>query len=78
MADCSSEVRSIIARELGLDEKEVTTGALFGKDLGADSPDFLEIVVELEKHFDIAISDEEVEKLITVGLLIDHVNKKVA
>jgi len=67
-------VRSIVAKQLGLGEDEVNNESSFIDDLGADSLDTVELVMSLEEEFDIEISDDEAENILTVQAAIDHVN----
>ena len=67
MSDISSKVKSIIVDKLGVEEKEVTPTASFTNDLGADSLDTVELIMEFEKEFNIAIPDDQAEKIATVG-----------
>ena len=67
MSDIATRVKAIIVDKLGVDEKEVTPEASFTNDLGADSLDTVELIMEFEKEFNIAIPDEEAEKIGTVG-----------
>jgi acyl carrier protein len=67
MADIAAKVKQIIVDKLGVDESEVTDNASFTNDLGADSLDTVELIMEFEKEFDLAIPDEEAEKIETVG-----------
>ncbi len=67
MAEIAAKVKKIIVDKLGVDEAEVTNEASFTNDLGADSLDTVELIMEFEKEFDIAIPDEEAEKIETVG-----------
>jgi len=77
MADAiKDEVIKIIKENLGLDEKEITPNASFLNDLGADSLDTVELVMALEEKFDLEISDEEAEKITTVGEAIDYIKKR--
>ena len=64
MSDIANKVKSIIVDKLGVDEKEVTPTASFTNDLGADSLDTVELIMEFEKEFNIAIPDEQAEKII--------------
>ena len=64
----------MICEKLGVKESEITDEASFIKDLGADSVDLVELVMDIENKFGIAIPDHEVEKLTTIGSLIDYVN----
>lgn len=78
MSDIESRVKAIIVDKLNVDENEVTPNAEFSKDLGADSLDTVELIMEFEKEFDIQIPDEEAEKITTVGDAISYIenNKK--
>jgi len=78
MADNSEKVKDIIANELGLEREKLTDGASFIDDLGADSLDIVELVMEFEKEFNIEIPDEDAEKLRTVGDALAYLNGKVA
>ena len=63
----ATRVTSIITDKLGVEESQVTPEASFTNDLGADSLDTVELIMELEKEFDLSIPDEEAEKIVTVG-----------
>ena len=67
MSDISSRVKAIIVDKLGVDESEVTNDASFTNDLGADSLDTVELIMEFEKEFDIQIPDDKAEAIATVG-----------
>jgi acyl carrier protein len=67
MSDISTRVIAIIVDKLGVDESEVTPEASFTNDLGADSLDTVELIMEFEKEFNIAIPDDQAEKISTVG-----------
>ncbi|MDX8338520.1 acyl carrier protein [Draconibacterium sp. IB214405] len=73
MSDVAAKVKAIIVDKLGVDESEVTTEASFTNDLGADSLDTVELIMEFEKEFDLAIPDDEAEKISTVGEAIAHI-----
>jgi len=73
MSDISNKVKSIIVDKLGVDEKEVTPTASFTNGLGADSLDTVELIMEFEKEFNIAIPDEQAEKISTVGDAIAYI-----
>ncbi|MBA4239471.1 MAG: acyl carrier protein [Sphingobacteriaceae bacterium] len=73
MSDISSKVTSIIVDKLGVEEKEVTPAASFTNDLGADSLDTVELIMEFEKEFNIAIPDDQAEKIATVGDAISYI-----
>ena len=77
MSNIVERVRKIIVDKLGVDEREVTTKADFTQDLGADSLDTVELIMEFEKEFDITIPDEEAEKINTVGQAIDYLEDNV-
>ncbi len=73
MSDISTKVISIIVDKLGVEEKEVTPAASFTNDLGADSLDTVELIMEFEKEFNIAIPDDQAEKIATVGDAISYI-----
>ncbi|HMT54452.1 MAG: acyl carrier protein [Saprospiraceae bacterium] len=67
MSQIAEKVRKIIIDKLGVDESEVTNEASFTNDLGADSLDTVELIMEFEKEFDVSIPDDQAEKIQTVG-----------
>ena len=67
MSDVAEKVKAIIVDKLGVDESEVTNEANFTNDLGADSLDTVELIMEFEKEFDIQIPDDKAEAIATVG-----------
>ena len=67
MSDVAEKVKAIIVDKLGVDESEVTNDANFINDLGADSLDTVELIMEFEKEFDIQIPDDKAEAIATVG-----------
>ena len=73
MSDISSRVKAIIVDKLGVDENEVTPEASFTNDLGADSLDTVELIMEFEKEFNIAIPDDQAEKIGTVGQAVEYI-----
>jgi acyl carrier protein len=73
MSDIANKVKQIIVDKLGVDESEVTNEASFTNDLGADSLDTVELIMEFEKEFDISIPDEQAENIQTVGQAIEFV-----
>jgi acyl carrier protein len=75
MADITSRVKSIIVDKLGVEENEVTPEASFTDDLGADSLDTVELIMEFEKEFNISIPDEEAEDIATVGQAIKYLEE---
>ncbi|TSB46376.1 acyl carrier protein [Alkalicoccobacillus porphyridii] len=74
MADTLSRVTKIVVDRLDIEEAQVKPEASFKDDLGADSLDVVELVMELEDEFDIEISDEEAEKIATVGDVITYID----
>jgi acyl carrier protein len=75
MSDITAKVTSIIVDKLGVDESEITPSASFTNDLGADSLDTVELIMELEKEFDLAIPDDQAEKISTVGEAIKYIEE---
>jgi acyl carrier protein len=75
MSDISTRVKKIIVDKLGVDENEVTTEASFTNDLGADSLDTVELIMEFEKEFNISIPDEQAETITTVGQAITYLEE---
>ena len=73
MSDITSRVKAIIVDKLGVDENEVTPEASFTNDLGVDSLDIVELIMEFEKEFDLQIPDEEAENITTVGQVITYI-----
>ncbi|HET6558600.1 MAG TPA: acyl carrier protein [Prolixibacteraceae bacterium] len=77
MSDVAAKVKAIIVDKLGVDESEVTNEASFTNDLGADSLDTVELIMEFEKEFDLAIPDDQAEKISTVGEAIKHIEENL-
>ncbi len=77
MSDIAAKVKAIIVDKLGVDESEVTNEASFTNDLGADSLDTVELIMEFEKEFDLAIPDDQAEKISTVGEAVQHIEEAV-
>jgi acyl carrier protein len=77
MADFETRVKEIIVEQLGVDPAEVTAGASFVNDLGADSLDTVELVMAFEEEFGVEIPDDEAEKIQTVGNAVDYVKTHV-
>ena len=73
MSEVADKVKAIIVDKLGVDESEVTPQASFTNDLGADSLDTVELIMEFEKDFGITIPDDQAEKISTVGEAIAHI-----
>jgi acyl carrier protein len=78
MADIEKKVKEIIVSKLGVDEAQITLEASFTNDLGADSLDTVELVMEFEKAFNIQIPDEDAEKISTVGDAVNYLKSKVS
>lgn len=76
MADLKSKVTEIIVKKLGVEESQVTVDANFTKDLGADSLDTVELIMEFEKEFDLTIEDSDAEKIQTVGDVVRFMESK--
>ena len=77
MSDIASRVKEIIVDKLGVDENEVTPKASFTNDLGADSLDTVELIMEFEKEFNIGIPDDQAENIETVGEAIKYIEDNV-
>jgi len=73
MSDVQSKVVAIIVDKLGVEESEVTNEASFTNDLGADSLDTVELIMEFEKEFNIAIPDDQAENIQTVGDAVNYI-----
>ncbi len=73
MSEIESKVKAIIVDKLGVDEAEVVATASFTNDLGADSLDTVELIMEFEKEFGINIPDDQAEKITTVGDAISYI-----
>lgn len=77
MADLEDKVKKIICEQLDVDEKDVTPGASFVDDLGADSLDQVELIMAMEEEFDISIPDEDAEKISTVKDAIEYIKNAI-
>lgn len=77
MSDIESRVKAIIVDKLGVDESEVTRESSFTNDLGADSLDTVELIMEFEKEFNLAIPDDQAETIGTVGDAVGYVENNV-
>ncbi|MDR1005129.1 MAG: acyl carrier protein [Prevotellaceae bacterium] len=75
MSEIASRVKAIIVDKLGVDENEITNEASFTNDLGADSLDTVELIMEFEKEFGISIPDDHAEKIGTVGDAIAYIEE---
>ena len=77
MSSIAEKVKQIIVDKLGVDQSEVTMEASFTNDLGADSLDTVELIMEFEKEFDISIPDEQAENIQTVGQAVEYLESQV-
>lgn len=78
MSSIEKRVKEIIVEQLGVNENEVTPEAKFVDDLGADSLDLVELVMALEEEYNLEISDEDAEKILTVGDVIEYIQAHVS
>lgn len=77
MSNIAEKVKAIIVDKLGVDESEIALESSFTKDLGADSLDTVELIMEFEKTFDISIPDEQAENITTVGEAVTYLESQV-
>jgi acyl carrier protein len=77
MSEIATKVKKIIVEKLGVNEDEVTPEASFTNDLGADSLDTVELIMEFEKEFNLSIPDEQAETITTVGQAIAYLDEHV-
>lgn len=78
MSNIAERVKKIIVDKLGVEESQVTPEASFTNDLGADSLDTVELIMEFEKEFSLSIPDEQAETIGTVGQAIEYLEKTVS
>ncbi len=78
MSNIAERVKKIIVDKLGVEESQVTPEASFTSDLGADSLDTVELIMEFEKEFNISIPDEQAETIGTVGQAIEYLEKTIS
>lgn len=77
MSDTFNKVKAIIAQRLSIDESKITENSSFIEDLGADSLDTVELIMQLEEAFNIQIPDEDAEKISTVGDAVKYIEEKI-
>ena len=77
MSDTFNKIKDIVIDKLGVDEAKITAEAKFIEDLGADSLDTVELIMQFEDDFNIEIPDEDAEKILSVGQAEAYINKKV-
>ncbi len=77
MSDIKSKVIAIIVDKLGVEESEVAVESSFTNDLGADSLDTVELIMEFEKEFNIAIPDDQAENIATVGEAVKYIEENI-
>ena len=77
MSEIAEKVKNIIVEKLGVEKTEVTDEASFTNDLGADSLDTVELIMEFEKEFNISIPDDQAEQISTVGQAVAYLEKNV-
>ena len=77
MENLENKIKEIIVDKLGIEESEITDSASFTNDLGADSLDTVELIMEFEKEFNVSIPDEEAEKIQTVGDAVTYMKDNV-
>jgi len=78
MSEIAQKVQKIIIDKLGVEDSEVTPEASFTNDLGADSLDTVELIMEFEKEFNLSIPDDQAESITTVGQAISYLEENVA
>ena len=77
MQDVKHKINAILIEKLGIPESQITSDASFVKDLGIDSLDYAELVMEFEQTFDIKIPDDDAEKMQTIGQAIAYIEVKI-
>lgn len=77
MDELKAKVKDIIVKKLGVEDSQVTDDASFTKDLGADSLDTVELIMEFEKEFNVQIEDSQAEKIQTVGNVVEFLSTKL-
>ena len=77
MQDVQHKINAILIEKLGIPESQITTDASFVKDLGIDSLDYAELVMEFEQTFDVKIPDDDAEKMQTIGQAVAYIESKI-
>ena len=77
MDNLENKIKEIIVDKLGIEESEITDSASFTNDLGADSLDTVEIIMDFEEEFDVEIPDEDAENLTTIQSALDYINSRL-
>lgn len=77
MQDVQHKISSILTEKLGIPESQITPDASFVRDLGIDSLDYAELVMEFEQTFDIKIPDDDAEKMQTIGQAVNYIESKI-
>ena len=77
MQDVRKKIAAILIEKLGIPESEITPDASFVKDLGIDSLDYAELIMEFEQVFDIKIQDDDAEKMQTIGEAVSYIQSKL-
>lgn len=77
MQDVKHKINAILIEKLGIPESQITSDASFVKDLGIDSLDYAELVMEFEQTFDVKIPDDDAEKMQTIGQAISYIESKL-
>ena len=75
MENLENKIKEIIVDKLGIEESEITDSASFTNDLGADSLDTVELIMEFEKEFNVSIPDEEAENITTISSAIKYIDE---
>ena len=78
MENLENKIKEIIVDKLGIEESEITDSASFTNDLGADSLDTVELIMQFEEEFNIEIPDEDAEKITTVGKAVTYIESQLA
>ena len=77
MQDVKHKINAILIEKLGIPESQITSDASFVKDLGIDSLDYAELVMEFEQTFDVKIPDDDAEKMQTIGQAVSYIESKI-